>query len=297
MTVRSILTVLVGGEGDAAALGCSVRVARHSGAHIAAVSAVSSNGAVGDLGLLPEEGGSAVMLEFEKRAKERATRARAAFDTFVRTEAVTISDRPKLEDNVTASWEEIDDAPDSVVEHLGGAYDLIVVGQPERVSGGMAGSGLLNEQIFETATFSTGRPVLVAPAKTPAMLGETVLIGWNRSAQAARAFHASKALLLNRARRVRIVSVTTGAKDGPPAERIAENLAWHGIDCDVRELSPDNRSVGTVLLAEASAIGADLLVAGAYTHSRLRQLLLGDVTQSLLAEAEIPLFFAHDGRE
>lgn len=77
MTVRSILTVLVGGEGDAAALGCSVRVARHSGAHIAAVSAVSSNGAVGDLGLLPEEGGSAVMLEFEKRAKEtRHTGAR-----------------------------------------------------------------------------------------------------------------------------------------------------------------------------------------------------------------------------
>ena len=108
-----------------------------------------------------------------------------------------------------------------------------------------------------------------------------------------RAFHAAKVLLLQRAKKVRILSVTTGAKDGPPADEIADNLAWHGIDCEVLELSPDNQSVGTVLLAEASAIGADLLVVGAYTHSRLRQLLLGGVTRNLLSNATIPLFMAH----
>ena len=151
----------------------------------------------------------------------------------------------------------------------------------------------MKQEAIEAGLFSTGRPVLIAPPQVAQTLGETVLIGWNRSAQSARAFHAAKALLLKQAKKVRILSITTGAKNGPTAAEIADNLAWHGIDCDVRELSPDNRSVGAVLLAEAEAFNADLVVMGAYTHSRLRQLLLGGVTKHLLSNTTIPLFMAH----
>jgi nucleotide-binding universal stress UspA family protein len=148
-------------------------------------------------------------------------------------------------------------------------------------------------QTVESALFSTGRPVLIAPPEPPKTLGETVLIGWNRSAQSARAFHAAKALLLDNAKQVRILSVTTGAKNGPSAEDIADCLAWRGIKAEIREFSPDNRSIGAVLLAEAGAIGADLIVMGAYTHSRLRQILLGNVTKHVLTHATVPLFMAH----
>lgn len=146
---------------------------------------------------------------------------------------------------------------------------------------------------IETALFATGRPVLIAPRDEPQTIGETVLIAWNRGAQAARAFHAAKALLLERSARVRILSITTGAKEGPPAEAIARNLAWHGIRADIRELSPDYRSVGEVILAEASAIGADMVVMGAYSHNRLRQMILGGVTSHVLANASVSVFMAH----
>ena len=145
----------------------------------------------------------------------------------------------------------------------------------------------------EAALFATGRPVIITPPEPPRQIGETVLIAWNRGAQAARAFHAAKALLLDRAQRVRILSITTGAKQGPPASEIAANLDWHGIEADVVELSPDYRSVGEVLLAQASAINADLLVMGAFSHSRLRQLILGGVTKFVFEQSPLPVLMAH----
>jgi nucleotide-binding universal stress UspA family protein len=145
----------------------------------------------------------------------------------------------------------------------------------------------------EAALFATGRPVIITPPEPPQRIGETVLIAWNRGAQAARAFHAAKALLLDRAQRVRILSITTGAKQGPPASEIAANLDWHGIEADVVELSPDYRSVGEVLLAQASAINAELLVMGAFSHSRLRQLILGGVTKFVFEQSPLPVLMAH----
>ena len=117
------------------------------------------------------------------------------------------------------------------------------------------------------------------------------MIGWNRSAQAARAVHAALPML-ERAGDVVILSVETGAKRGPSAEQMARYLAWHEVKAEVREFAPDNRSVGEVLLAEAEAAECDLLVTGAYSHSRLRDLLLGGVTRHVLAEADIPVLLA-----
>ena len=239
---------------------------------------------------LPEEGSRALLDELDARERQREEKALASFNGFVEREGLAYAETPRPGDAVTVSWEAVDAPMYNVVERRGGAFDLIVVGQPNDVAP-IARSQ--KQLIVEAAAFSTGRPVLVVPPAPPKKLGETILIGWNRSAQSARAFHAVKIMLLHRAKRVRILSVTTGAKDGPSAAEMADNLGWHGIDCQVRELSPDSQSVGAVLLAEASAIGADMLVAGAYTHSRLRQLLLGGVTRNLLANSTIPLFLAH----
>ena len=89
------------------------------------------------------------------------------------------------------------------------------------------------------------------------------------------------------------MSVTTGAKLGPSAEDIAANLAWYGISAEVLEIAPDHRSVGEVVLAEASTMGADLLVMGAYSHSRIREIILGGVTQHVITNATLPVFITH----
>jgi nucleotide-binding universal stress UspA family protein len=210
----------------------------------------------------------------------------AIFDAFVQSHNVTLSDKPVTPGRPTASWISLDGHPADMVSELGGAHDLIVVGQPRDTQS-------MGRITTEAALFSTGRPVIITPPEAPQQIGRTVLIAWNRGAQAARAFHAAKALLLDRAQRVRILSITTGAKQGPPASEIAANLDWHGIAADVVELSPDYRSVGEVLLAEASAINADLLVMGAFSHSRLRNLILGGVTKFVFEQATLPVLMAH----
>lgn len=218
--------------------------------------------------------------------EEIESELRALFDSFVDTNKITVSDRPTGTTQPTASWITMEGHPADAIGKCGGGYDLVVTGQsddPQSIGG----------LTTESALFSTGRPVIIAPPDPPPHIGETVLIAWNRGAQAARAFHAAKALLLDRAKRVRILSITTGAKQGPPASEVAANLHWHGIDADVVELSPDYRSVGEVLLAEASAIGADLLVMGAFSHSRLRQLILGGVTKHVFDQADLPVLMAH----
>jgi nucleotide-binding universal stress UspA family protein len=290
MTVKKILVVYSGTGSDDATMSSAVHVAKGFAAHITAICPASADNVLGGLDFVPEEGSRALLDELEARERRREEDAFASFNRFVEREGLEYLDTPRHSDVVSVSWEAIDAPMHNVVERRGGSFDLIVVGQPGHDS---SITRYMKQKIIEAAAFSTGRPVLVAPQAPPRTLGETVLIGWNRSAQASRAFHAAKVLLLQRAKKVRILSVTTGAKDGPPADEIADNLAWHGIDCEVRELSPDNQSVGTVLLAEASAISADLLVVGAYTHSRLRQLLLGGVTRNLLSNATIPLFMAH----
>jgi nucleotide-binding universal stress UspA family protein len=218
--------------------------------------------------------------------EEIESELRALFDSFVETNNITVSGEPTGADIPTASWLTMEGHPADAIGKCGGAYDLIVTGKPED-------SQSMGQLTTESAMFATGRPVIIAPPDAPPHIGETVLIAWNRGAQAARAFHAAKALLLDRAQRVRILSITTGAKQGPPAAEVAANLKWHGIDADVVELSPDYRSVGEVLLAEASAINADLLVMGAFSHSRLRQLILGGVTRHVFDHAELPVLMAH----
>lgn len=289
MTTKSILALSIRPETDESVLRSAGMIAEAFAAHLAVTHMRDQPrpiAVMGYEGIQPY-----VTAEFESEFLARADalerEARGRFDAFVARAGLALRSEPAASDTPSASWEAADVfAPDFVRRH-GGAYDLIVAGRP-------VGSGSnLDLLTAETALFATGRPVLIAPPDPPARIAETVLIGWNRSGSAARAFHAAKALLLGRARKIRLLSVTTGAKEGPAVESIHANLAWHGIDAEVRELSPDYRSIGEVLLAEASAIGADLVVMGAYSHSRLRQMILGGVTQHVLTRAGVPVFMAH----
>jgi nucleotide-binding universal stress UspA family protein len=118
------------------------------------------------------------------------------------------------------------------------------------------------------------------------------VIGWNQGVPAARAVRYAMPFL-EIAAQVEIFSVDTGAKKGTSAQDIARYLGWHDIKTELNSTPPDQRSVGEVLLSEAKSSGADLLVLGAFSHSRLRQLVLGGVTSYILEHAELPVLMAH----
>jgi nucleotide-binding universal stress UspA family protein len=94
---------------------------------------------------------------------------------------------------------------------------------------------------------------------------------------------------LEQAKHVSIFHVKTGAKPGPSPGRLKHYLGLHGVEAEISEIAPENRTVGEQILDRAHEDGADLIVMGAYSKSRLRERLLGGVTQYLFTAADIPV--------
>jgi nucleotide-binding universal stress UspA family protein len=133
--------------------------------------------------------------------------------------------------------------------------------------------------------------VLLVPAGPAADLGATVAIAWDRSCEAARAVGAALPLL-TAASKVVILTAREPGSEIEPSE-LAAYLALHGVDARTWAFVPASGSLGGALLEEAGKAGANLLVMGAYGHSRLREMVLGGVTRSILADADMPVFLMH----
>jgi nucleotide-binding universal stress UspA family protein len=148
----------------------------------------------------------------------------------------------------------------------------------------------------EAVIFGSGRPTLIlpeSPKRRPFQLG-TVAVAWDFSRAAARAI--SDAMpILELAKQVRIVTVINekALDTRRSGEELAKNLSRHGIDVVLDKVDAKGRSIGEVLEAFASSQGADLLVMGAYGHSKWREFVLGGATRSLLAKPPLPILFSH----
>jgi nucleotide-binding universal stress UspA family protein len=168
--------------------------------------------------------------------------------------------------------------------------DLVVLGQvdPDEHVG---------SDLPEAVVLASGRPVLVVPHDwAPGPLGERVLIAWDASREAARAV--SDALpILEQATAVLVVSINP--KSAPlghgelPGADIALHLARHEIAVAVQSVETDRMDIGDALLSFASDRGCDLLVMGAYAHSRVRELVLGGATRTVLKSMTLPVLMAH----
>ena len=124
-------------------------------------------------------------------------------------------------------------------------------------------------------------------------IGRNIAIAWNGSAEAGRAVAVALPLLA-RAGSVTILSVAEDDRTRElPAGELSAYLAWHGITARSRTLPGATSHAGEALMAECRDVGADLLVMGAYTHSRLRQLILGGVTRHVLHHAALACLMCH----
>ncbi len=99
--------------------------------------------------------------------------------------------------------------------------------------------------------------------------------------------------LLERAQDVVILAVPGPALPGPTSEQVAKSLRRHGVPARVGLVGEAARSPAAALLETAGVLGADLLIKGGYTRSRLRQLIFGKVTSEILSDANLPVFMAH----
>ena len=168
----------------------------------------------------------------------------------------------------------------------GRVFDVTVLGRPD------GANGHTRLSTVEAALFETGRPVLIAPPVAPKTLGTTIVIAWNRSTETARAVLGSMPLLPRPAGSW-FWSWRTGAC--PARRRPNWSGPWRCMAFAAEALmgsDPSNKP-GEAILGEATALGCDLLVKGAYTQSRLRQMFFGGATSHILGNTTMPVLMAH----
>lgn len=152
----------------------------------------------------------------------------------------------------------------------------------------------IDRGLIEAVLFESGRPVIIVPPDRPKFDAQQVLVAWDGGARAARAV-ADAMPILRAAESVEILSVAgDGERDDMlPGTDLAPHLSRHGIKATVNLATAGSRDVVDVIRSHAVGSGAGLIVAGAYRHSRLREFLLGGVTQSLLKDCGVPLFLSY----
>jgi nucleotide-binding universal stress UspA family protein len=186
------------------------------------------------------------------------------------------------------SWSWLKSAPSGhdFVGSYGRVFDVIVLARPgdEWQSPSMV--------TLESALFESGRPVIIAPPASPRSFATNVLIAWNCSTEQARTT-AFAMPLLRRAERITILTVEGSTVAGPSGVELARSLKINGIAAEPITVTPGKVSAGETILAKAEELGCDLVVKGAYTQSRLRQMIFGGTTRHILAHAKLPVLMAH----
>jgi nucleotide-binding universal stress UspA family protein len=231
----------------------------------------------GDVGAVPIPASEQEIAEHEKLSRNR-------FENFMQEHGVPCGGDTKV---LSSAW--LANAPegDDFVGSYGRVFDVIVLGKPGRDPKGPRMTTL------EAGLFESGRPVLIAPPSPQPRMGTNVLIAWNCSTEQARAT-AFAMPILKRANRVIVLTVEGGAAvPGPTGEQLCRYLQLNEVPAKPLTVGLNGRLTGEVILAHAKALGCDLLIKGAYTQSRLRQMIFGGTTRYILSNAELPVLMAH----
>jgi nucleotide-binding universal stress UspA family protein len=169
--------------------------------------------------------------------------------------------------------------------------DLTVVGQGRDITNAPYDLNFLPEEL----ALGVGRPIVVVPRYgTFEKVGERILVAWNGSREATRAVHDALPLL-QRASKVTILSINPESDSGPrvPSADIALHLARHGVAAEAASTPGLDMGVGDFLLSRAADLSVDLIVMGAYGHSRVREMVLGGVTRHMLQNMTVPVLMSH----
>ncbi|WP_342116419.1 universal stress protein [Pseudoduganella sp. OTU4001] len=223
--------------------------------------------------------GSGVFIEdYMQHAGKRATEALAHFDAIAARAGLSSREQRKSDEDAYAGL------------CLQARYaDLLVLGQadPEdREEGGLL------QDLPQYVVMHCGRPVLMVPRSgTFDRIGQRPLLAWNGSVEAAKAATAALPLLCN-AEEVTLAVFGAPHSDGEPGADMALYLARHGVKVQIQH-RPHPADAGHAILSLAADRACDLLVMGAYGHSRFRELMLGGATRTVLATATLPVLMAH----
>jgi len=169
---------------------------------------------------------------------------------------------------------------------LSRVYNVVIISRPYQELQSASLSSI------QTILFDGGRPVMLIPMNKQIDIGKEVVISWNCTTESSRAVFASLPIL-KKANNVTILTVEKVISDGPTGEQVGELLSSHGIQSKALTLSGDEKKIGEIILEYSQSVNADLIVKGAYTQSRLREIIFGGATRHLMLHSEIPIYLVN----
>lgn len=278
MSPKTILVVVSAAETPESTVKAAVVLARQHHAHLIGLHVVESLMVYPSVAAhMPPQ----LAVGFDASQRERAEELKAIFDRLTGPE------------EFAAEWREIrietSTAADRILESARGA-DLVVMGQVERGPGRGNGAFTQDRVIRES-----GRPVLVIPTDYETdHIGQTLVLGWSATREATRAVHDAFAMATDGAD-VFVVRAGTDDQDelaDYSTNDLAETCSRHGFKATVRHRPLAGHSVAQVICQEAAEHGADLIVTGAFGHSRAYDFMIGAATSELLSTADLPVLYS-----
>ena len=224
------------------------------------------------------------LAEFEEEGRQQAEAARDVFGSL-------LAERSIPEGSVTGSglragWTEmVGSGPEGIGEYAR-LFDLSII---SRVPGDLSVDW---KTTAEAVLFDSGRPLLLVGNEIPSRIGCRIVVAWNASTETSRTLTAGAALLQG-SEEVRVLTVRGATVSGPDGEQLTQHLKASGITAEAKMIERGGHGIGEAILQEAEQFQADLIIKGAYTQSRLRQLVFGGATRERITQASQPMLMSH----
>ena len=280
MGFKNLLVQIDGGKAAARRIDAAIRLASSLGAHLTGLVAIGEPQIPGFVMAQMPTG------VWDETLRQLRARADTVADGFV-----AAAERAGLTADCRIDSALETEVPQVVALHARHA-DLAVLGQADPDDPQPGGAGLIGDVVL-----GAGRPVLAIPyIGAGPTLGERVLVAWDGSREAARALNDALPFL-KRAKVVSVVAINASMRPGSHGSQvgadIALHLARHGVKVQAEALEVPDISVGDALLSRLTDESADLLVMGAYGHSRFSETILGGVTRTILGAMTVPVLMSH----
>ncbi|WP_167730241.1 universal stress protein [Terasakiella sp. SH-1] len=286
--MKSILAPIDGAKSSHAVLNAAFVIAEEFASHINVLHVEPDpRSAIPLLG----EGMSGAMIEdmialAEKENSEQRAQAHSFYKYALEDHEAVESSRPLEGVKITTQWLEDQGREDEVIARYGRLADMILVPKP------VEDNEVYSTLAINAALFETGRPMMLLPELPIEKFPRNITVCWNGSMEGARAVAAAKPFL-KKAETIYVITADTSATDSPVGNELLDYLQWYDIEAKAVFFTPAGKSVGQALLSESLKLGAEMMVMGGYTHSRMRELIMGGATRDVIENAQIPVIMGH----
>ena len=219
----------------------------------------------------------------KKTTQTASAKARESFEKMAREAGFTLARRPRLNLEKGAIWQEKVGTPDRIMAIVGPLSDLIVVSRT-------ASKGTVDRMFMHAALLHSGRPVLIMPPGKAGVPGKRIAIAWNQSPEAARVVSACMPLL-QAADAVHIICAGRDNQLGPKSGQLVAYLTHYGIRA--KKVMTKGQDEPAELTASFRETGSDLVLMGAYSRARFRELVFGGMTEFMLRKSSLPVVMQH----